>query len=137
MTFIYLIAYFNPNPSCILCLCCLTSFLSLQCFCIVHCLLFSVVQLMSDIVLYHFFLHILIILYSHSISFLNSIKLFLHVCLIWFQLLLTKLIMVISFKTNANYLDFAVESGVTHNNMSPKIYAFYTVCLRELPLTSE
>jgi hypothetical protein len=55
----------------------------------------------------------------------------------WFQLLLTNLIIMISFKTNAHYLDFDVESGVTHNNMSPAIYAFYTVCLRELPLASE
>jgi hypothetical protein len=52
----------------------------------------------------------------------------------WFQLLLTKLIMVLSFMTNAHYLDFAVESGETHDNMSPKIYAFLLFVSQTFPL---
>jgi hypothetical protein len=129
VTFIYLIAHFSHHPSCILCLCCLTSVLSLQCFWIVHglSLVFS-----ASVEEWHFFFTIFPSQSHHFlfpfISFLGGIKLFTH------GMLLPKLIMVISFKTNVHYLDFAVESGVTHNNMSPAIYAFYTVCLRDLPL---
>jgi hypothetical protein len=137
MTLIYLIAYFSPNPTCILCLCCLTSALSLQCFCIVHCLSIVFSASLDE---WHCFIPFFPS-YSHHFvfpffSFLSGIKLFFHVCLMWFQLLLTKIIMVLSFKTIA-HLDFAVESGVTHNNISPTICVFYTICLRGLPLASE